>query len=165
MKTATTRYLLMSVYIAAIVTANTLVSALGPSVTIVNAFVFIGLDMTIRDYLHDLYEQPLKPMLILVCIGSLVSYLLNTGMIAVASAVSFLIANSVDTSVYHWLRVQPWLKRVLKSNVAASGVDSVLFPLIAFGAFLPEIVLGQWVAKVTGGMVFAFAFHFLRKGR
>lgn len=152
------QYILMILYILAIVAANTFASLFGPSVTIVNAFVFIGLDMAIRDYLHDLYDEPLKPMFILVGIGSLCSYLSNAGMIAIASAVSFLIANSADTSIYHYLRKQSWVHRSLKSNIAASGIDSLLFPLIAFGSFMPTIVAGQWIAKIAGGIVFTVIF-------
>jgi hypothetical protein len=42
-------------------------------------------------------------------------------------------------------------------------VDSVLFPTIAFGAFLPAIVLGQFVAKVAGGAVWSWILGYVRK--
>lgn len=40
-------------YLAAIVAANLLVARFGPSVVVLNAFLFIGLDITTRDSLHD----------------------------------------------------------------------------------------------------------------
>lgn len=40
-------------YLVAIVLANLTVAAFGPRMVIVNAFLFIGLDLTARDRLHD----------------------------------------------------------------------------------------------------------------
>ena len=44
------------------------------------------------------------------------------------------------------------------SNFFAAGADSLLFPTIAFGAFMPLIVLAQWTAKVLGGLVWSWVF-------
>ena len=40
------------VYAAAMTLANLSVAAFGPSVTAINAFVLIGLDLALRDWLH-----------------------------------------------------------------------------------------------------------------
>jgi hypothetical protein len=40
-------------YLAAIVAANLSVAHFGPSVAVLNAFLFIGLDLTTRDALHE----------------------------------------------------------------------------------------------------------------
>jgi len=53
------------------------------------------------------------------------------------------------------LRKRIFLVRANGSNVAGAGLDSLIFPTIAFGGLMPVIVLGQFVAKVLGGFVFS----------
>lgn len=147
-------------YLAAIVAANLTIAAFGPSAAIVVAFVFVGFDLVCRDALHDRWAGPaLWPkMLVLVAAGGALSYLLNAsaGQIAIASTVAFAAAALADAVVYHALRRRRFLERANGSNVVGAAVDSILFPTIAFGAFLPAIVLGQFLAKVAGGALFAY---------
>ena len=88
------------------------------------------------------------------------TYLLNpaAGMIAVASAVSFLVAALVDWAVF-MRTTGAWIKRANISNTAGAAVDSLLFPTIAFGALMPEIVALQFVAKVAGGAVWSYVLE------
>jgi hypothetical protein len=51
------------------------------------------------------------------------------------------------------------LIRANGSNVAGSAVDSIVFPTLAFGAFMPEIVLGQFVAKFVGGFLWSLVLQ------
>ena len=46
-------YLLIGAYLAAIVAANLSVATFGPAVSVANAFVFIALDLSSRDRLHE----------------------------------------------------------------------------------------------------------------
>jgi hypothetical protein len=41
---------------------------------------------------------------------------------------------------------------------AGAAVDSVLFPTIAFGVLMPEIVILQFAAKVIGGGFWSYIF-------
>jgi len=150
-------YILM--YLAAIVLANLTVAMFGPSMTIVNAFLFIGLDLVARDKLHDTWHDDnlwLK-MAALIATGSVISWLLNrdAGQIALASFVAFLLAGIADTVSYHLLRNRAWWQRVNGSNVVSAAVDSLVFPTLAFGALLPAIVIGQFAAKVAGGAMWS----------
>ena len=43
---------IVGLYLVAIIAANLLVAKFGPAISIVNAFLFIGLDLTARDKLH-----------------------------------------------------------------------------------------------------------------
>ncbi len=140
-------------YIASITTANLLVAHYGPSVTIANAFVLIGLDLVLRDYLHDAWRGRVAPMAGLIAAAGVTSYALNpaTGRIAVASTIAFTVAALVDWTVYATAHRSPWLVRSNASNVAGAAADSLLFPTLAFGAVLWPIVLGQFVAKTAGG--------------
>ncbi|MDG1177262.1 MAG: hypothetical protein P8O73_03090, partial [SAR324 cluster bacterium] len=50
------------------------------------------------------------------------------------------------------------------SNVAGSVIDPIVFPTLAFGVFMPEIVLGQFVAKFVGGFLWSLVLqNFFRK--
>lgn len=148
--------MLVLLYLAAIVSANLLVAKFGPSVTLINAFLFIGLDITTRDALHERWHKRyLWPkMAILILSGSMLSYWLNEGarQIALASAAAFLAAGSVDAISYSLLGKHARFVRVNGSNIFSAAVDSLIFPTVAFGSFLWPIVLGQFAAKVLGGL-------------
>ena len=149
----------------AIVLANLMVADLGPRVVIINAFLFIGLDLTARDHLHDTWKgnRLLPKMAVLIAAGSLLSWLLNrdAGRIALASFVAFAAAATVDAIVYHFLGKYPRWLRINGSNIPSAAVDSLLFPTLAFGVFLWPIVLGQFLAKVLGGFVWSLLFRSL----
>ncbi len=151
---------MVGLYLVAIVLANLTVAWFGPGMTIVNTFLFLGLDLTTRDRLHDAWHgrHLWSKMAALIAVGSALSWLLNrdAGQIALASMVAFAAASVVDTVAYHLLRNRAWWQRVNGSNVASAAVDSVVFPTLAFGAFLPWIVAGQFAAKVSGGAMWSW---------
>jgi len=146
---------IVALYLAAIVAANLIVAAIGPAVSVLTALVFIGLNLTARDRLHDLWSGTgLRwKMAALIAAGGLLSWMMNAdaARIAIASSVAFAASETVDALAYHFLRGRPWYERVNGSNTVSAAVDSFLFPALAFGAFLPLIVLGQFAAKVFGG--------------
>ena len=152
--------LAVSLYIAAMVVANLTVAAFGPAITPINAFLLIGLDLTLRDRLHERWaHRALWPrMLALIAVAGAVSWLLNpaSGRIALASVAAFVVAGLVDAVVYQALRDRPWMVRANGSNVAGAAADSLLFPTIAFGGLLPAVVAMQFVAKVAGGAFWAW---------
>lgn len=151
---------LVSSYLAAIIAANLLVVRFGPTIAVVNAFLFIGLDLTSRDYLHEAWQGKrlwLK-MASLIATGSVLSWLLNrdAGPIALASFIAFAGAGLADTLAYWILGDKRRLVKINGSNVVSAGVDSFLFPILAFGLpVLWPIVLGQFLAKSVGGMVWS----------
>lgn len=150
-------------YLAAVVAANLTVAAFGPSMTIVNAFLFIGLDLTSRDKLHDAWHGRglWWKMALLIGTGSVLSWVLNrdAGQIALASFVAFALAGIADALTYHFLHGREYIVRVNGSNVISAAVDSLVFPTLAFGALLPAIVLGQFAAKVVGGAVWSWVLR------
>jgi hypothetical protein len=156
---------LVGVYLLAIVAANLSVAAFGPAASILNAFLFIGLDLTTRDALHDRWhgDHLVLRMGALVAAGGAISFVLNSGagQIAVASTVAFALAATVDGLVYAALGSRSYMVRVNGSNIPAAAVDSLVFPTIAFGAFLPIVVLGQFAAKVAGGFVWSLVLNAL----
>lgn len=151
---------LVTVYVAAMSSANLLVAALGPWVSPLNSFVFIGLDLTLRDKLHDAWRGDARKMGALVLSACVISYAINpaSGMIALASFVAFAASAAVDWIVYGRLG-GGYMKRVNGSNAAGAAVDSLLFPTIAFGALMPPVIAAQFFAKVGGGYFWSLVFR------
>ena len=142
------------IYAAAMTLANLSVATWGPLVSPINAFVLIGLDLTMRDWLH--VRMRAWQMVALIACTGLLTCAMNTaaGLIAVASACSFSAAALVDWVTFMRLRGS-WMFRSNGSNVAGAAVDSIIFPTLAFGALMPHIVALQFVAKVAGGAIWA----------
>lgn len=158
---------LVTLYLAAIVAANLLIAQLGPQATFITAFLLIGLDITARDRLHDAWQGRglwLK-MAVLIAAGSLLSWLLNrnAGPVALASFVAFATSSIADTLTYHLLRQRAWIVKVNGSNVVSAAIDSLVFPTLAFGVLLPFVVLGQFIAKVAGGALWAAVLRSRRR--
>ncbi len=84
----------------------------------------------------------------------------NTPRIVAASLAAYLAASLVDVQIFAWWRArvgaerQRWL-RVLLSNAVSTGVDSVLFILIAFLGVQPvlPLIVGQYVVKMAVTLV------------
>ncbi len=155
-------------YLLAIVLANLSVATFGPAVSVLNAFLFIGLDLTTRDALHERWRNKnlARNMLMLIAAGSLLSWGLNkdAGIIALASFVAFAGAGLVDTIAYAILQDKTRLIKINGSNVAAALVDSILFPAIAFGfPLLVPVMIGQFVAKVGGGFLWSLIYSRVNK--
>lgn len=150
----------ITMYLAAIVLANLSSAYFGPAASVVNAFLFIGLDLTARDKLHDAWHGRglIWKMGALIVAGSFLSWVINrdAGQIALASMLAFALAAVADTVTYHLLKGREYLVRVNGSNVISAAVDSLVFPTVAFGGFLPLITLGQFAAKVFGGAMWAY---------
>lgn len=153
---------LIAVYIAAMVTANLLVWWLGPWFSPINAFFLIGLDLTLRDVMQERLSRWQLAGVILA--GGAITWGVNPAAahIAIASATAFLVSALADWAVYTALRSRPWLVRSNGSNVVGAAVDSIIFPTLAFGVFLPHIIAMQFAAKVFGGAVWSLIFQPMR---
>lgn len=142
------------IYAAAMIAANLSVAAFGPKVVPINAFVLIGLDLALRDWLH-VRLRPHQMLLVIAATGGL-TYLLNpaAGQIAIASSVAFALAAVAD-----WLTFArmpgSWLVRSNGSNVVGAAVDSIVFPALAFGALRWDVAASMLLAKVLGGAVWS----------
>lgn len=146
---------LIVVYIAAMVVANTLVWWLGPWFSPINAFLLIGLDLTLRDVMQERFNRWQLAGVIIV--GGIITWGVNPAAkhIAIASAVAFLVSAVADWAVYTALRSKPWLVRSNGSNVIGAAVDSAIFLPLAFGVFLPWAMFLQFLAKIGGGAVWS----------
>jgi len=147
------------IFVASLTLANLLVAWFGPWFSPINAFVLIGLDLSLRDKLHDLWDGDKLALKMggLIACASTISYVINpaSGMIALASFAAFAFSMIADTFAYHKLKNKKWFIRVNGSNIAGAAVDSFVFPAIAFGGLLLHIVALQFVAKVVGGLIWS----------
>jgi len=154
---------IMALYLAAVVAANLVVTWLGPEASVATAFLFIGLNITARDRLHDAWRgSGLRwKMAALIAGGAGISYAMNqaAAQVALASFAAFALSESADALVYDRLRDSRWAVRVNGSNVVSAAVDSVVFPTLAFGALMPFIVAGQFCAKVFGGAMWSWVLR------
>ena len=91
-------------YAAAMTLANLSIAAWGPWVSPINAFVLIGLDLALRDWLHVRLKA--WQMGALIASTGLLTYVLNpaAGTIAAASACAFSAAALVDWAAFAKLR-------------------------------------------------------------
>jgi hypothetical protein len=151
------------IYVLSLVAANLLVAYFGVWFSVINAFILIGLDLSLRDRLHDFWHEDKLVIKMggLIVISSLISYLLNpaTGIIAIASFSAFALSMLGDAISYHYLRSKAWFIRSNGSNFFGSAIDSLVFPTIAFGSLMPEIVLMQFLAKFVGGFIWSLILN------
>ena len=154
--------MLVIIFIGAMVVANLTIAAFGPWFSPINAFLLIGLDLVVRDRLHDKWSGkrlPLK-MFGLISAAAVITYAFNPAatFIAVASVAAFVLAMTVNTAIYYLVHNKPWMIRSNLSNTGGAAADSVTFPTIAFGSLMPEIIALQFVCKVLGGFLWSAAF-------
>lgn len=162
-----TTKLAIAIFIGAIATANLLIAEFGPWFSPINAFVLIGLDLSLRDWLHDKWRDQIWRMGALIAVAGVLSYLLNpaAGRIAIASTAAFMVASSMDAAVYHRLIDSRWLVRANGSNIVGAASDSIAFPIIAFGIFpgIAAVVALQFAAKVAGGALWSLVIGRIRR--
>lgn len=157
MKLENAKYI--SLYLIAIIAANLLTARYGPRMAYINAFLFIGLDLTARDKLHEAWggRGLIWKMGLLIASGSFLSWIFNqdAGRVAAASFIAFACAGLADALIYQLLKGRDYLVKVNGSNVVSSAVDSLVFPTIAFGGFSVWVTLMQFTAKILGGFIWS----------
>lgn len=116
--------------------------------------LLIGVALVLRDFLQE--ETNWKVSLLAVVLGSVVSWFTSDPFIAVASAVAFLSAETLDLLVYTPLRNKGKHVAVLLSGVVGALVDSMLFVYIAFGSL--EFSLGNTLGKLYATILVAAYF-------
>jgi queuosine precursor transporter len=156
------------IYLAAIVAANLSVAVFGPVTTPVNALLLIGLDLAVRDRLHLMWRgtRLWTRMLTLIVAGGALSCLVNpaSGRIALASVAAFSTASLTSAMTFQLGRRFQILIRANLANLAGAGVDTLVFPVIAFGTVYPLLAVAQFIAKVAGGAVWTWIiFRHIRK--
>lgn len=156
--------LTLAAYIATIPAANLLITHLGPVPVgfgqMAPAGVFMaGLALVLRDLLSEYARW--QTIAGAIAAGAVLSYLVASPALAVASAAAFGVAELADWAVYRRLRARGLLTAVWVSNAVGLVVDSVLFLHLAFGSL--DYLPGQVVAKVEMTALAVLALWALRR--
>lgn len=89
--------------------------------------LLVGSVLVLRDYAQRVWGHG---CLLLMAIAALLSYLLGSPEVALASATAFAVSETMDWLVYSLTR-RPFADRVLLSTCASAPVDSAVFLLLA----------------------------------
>jgi uncharacterized PurR-regulated membrane protein YhhQ (DUF165 family) len=104
---------------------------------------FAGLCFELRDLTQDTLGRVW--VLAAIVVGALLSALVATRAVAVASGVAFLLGELADFAIYTPLRKRWWLVAMLIANPIGDIVDSAVFLWIAFGSL--HFLTGQVIGK------------------
>lgn len=114
-----------------------------PPMSLLVGFVFVLRDLAQRDIGHRIWWAMLA--------GVALSYWMASPKVALASAVAFLIAESVDWAVYTFSKLT-MQERILWSSIVATPIDSIVF-LAMIGHLSVSGVVAMTVSKMLGAMV------------
>jgi len=170
------RWLIGYSYILSIFLANLAVSYFG----LVNLFglvfpagaLMIGLTFSLRDLVqrefgHKVWWFMIVSTIVTTLSGVILSHLpIPLWKVALASAVAFIVSESIDWFVYT-VMTKDILLRITVSNIFSTIADSILFVGIAFGAWglLPP-VYGQAIVKYTSSLlVLPIILYFRQRSR
>ncbi len=99
-------------------------------------------------------------------VAIVLSALIATPRIAVASGTAFLVAQLLDVFVFDWLRRQTWWRAPFLSAAGGSAVDTAVFFSLAFaGTPLPWVSLGitDFFVKLGFAAMLVGPFGYLRR--
>lgn len=96
--------------------------------------------------------------LIAIGIGAVVSYLLSSPFIVMASVASFVLSELADFAVYTPLAQKRLTLALIASGFVGAIIDSAAFLLIAFGSidFIGGQILGKLYAVVIASVIIPF---------
>lgn len=150
------------IYLSLIVLANVITASTAPlkigGLIIPYGTLFIGLTFVMRDMVQNKHgrNQTYLVIILALMVSAITSVLLgDTIWIVVASAITFLVSESLDTEIYTRTN-KPLHARVLLSGLFGGAVDSALFVLIGLSPLgagflpweaVPLAILGQYLVK------------------
>ena len=152
------KYLGIFVWLLAIVAANLSAANFGIWATPINAFLLVGLEITLRDYLHTKLTH--IQLVFMVVVGGVLSFIINKDALNIALGSSLAVTISCYVDYYIFSKSKgTWLSKSNKSNIGSAAVDSVVFPTVAFGVFNISVVLSQFAVKVFGDFIWGYLIN------
>jgi queuosine precursor transporter len=110
--------------------------------------LLVGMVLVLRDFAQRVWGHA---CLALMALAALLSYLLGSHEVALASASAFAVSETVDWLVYTVTR-RPFADRVLLSTAASAPVDSAVFLVLANLFTWPLFFIGL-TSKCTAGVI------------
>jgi hypothetical protein len=120
-----------------------------PPMSLAVGFVFVLRDFAQREVGHG--------VLLAVLAGAVLSWLMASPYVAIASATAFLISEVADWGVYTWTR-RPLHERILWSSAFGTPIDSAVF-LLLIGHFSWSGVALMTASKMLGAAVVAWSIQ------
>ena len=121
--------------------------------------IFAGFTLAARDVVQDCLGR--WAVLVVIVIGTLLSFLVASPAIAIASAAAYLFAELADFAVYTPIRARAmfgdrkWALAVVSSNVVGAFADTIIFLGLAFGALsIMPALAGQMVGKMWATLMY-----------
>jgi uncharacterized PurR-regulated membrane protein YhhQ (DUF165 family) len=168
-------------YLLSIVAANLVTASLAPLhilgfIVPVGTFL-IGASFVLRDFTQMKYGRKaayiaIGVALVLSAVTSLA--LKDTMMVVIASALSFIVSETINTEVFTAMYQKSYAKRIIISGVIGGLLDSGIFVLVGlsplFGsnmlpwAFVANAIIGQFIFKALMQFLGAAAVKVLRRG-
>lgn len=165
---------LLAVYIGSVVAGNWLTSHYGlvavfPGLTATAGTVVIGGAIMTRDLLQDAIGR--IGVLTALLTGAALSYATSSHTIALASGITFLLAEGLEFTVYTPLRRRTgwgsgrWGRVVAMANLTGALADTFLFLWLAGFPITTAVVAGQMVAKAYVTVAVIAAGMAIRRAR
>lgn len=161
-------------YLISIVTANVVTAAFAPlqfgMFIVPMGTLLIGATFIFRDLVQNKYGRAKTYIFIFVALGfsALASFMLgDTLLIVLASAISFVVAETADTEIYTRLKL-PMAWRVFYSGIVGGFLDSVIFVVIGLSPLganfipweaVPAAIVGQIIVKTVIQMIGALILN------
>ena len=135
--------------------------------------LLIGATFIFRDLVQNKYGRAKTYLFIFIALilSALVSFILgDTLLIVVASALSFVVAETADTEIYTRLKL-PMAWRVFYSGIVGGFLDSVIFVVIGLSPLganilpweaVPSAIIGQIIVKTVIQMFGALILNQVR---
>ena len=161
--------LVIALFLGSAVSANIAVNAWGQPALVFTAWVLIPFDLLTRDILHDRWRGPAlwKRMALLILLGALLTCAASwdARQVALASFLAFAASGATNAAVFHRLLHRTRYFRMNASNLFAASVDSIVFPVVAFGAAGTSgaLCFAQATSKFVGGLLWSAAFLYLAR--
>lgn len=130
-----------------------------PGLMAPSGVLLVGLALVLRDLVHE--RAGATAAALAVVAGAALSFATADPRVAVASAVAYLLAETVDFAVYTPLRRRGLALAVAASGVVGAFADSAVFTRLAFGSF--EFSAGNTLGKLYASAAAAILIVAIRK--
>ena len=161
-------------YLISIVIANVVTAAFAPlqfgMFIVPMGTLLVGATFIFRDLVQNKYGRAKTYLLIFIALAlsALASFMLgDTLLIVLASAISFVVAETADTEIYTRLKM-PMAWRVFYSGIVGGFLDSVIFVVIGLSPLganflpweaVPAAIVGQIIVKTIIQMIGALILN------
>jgi uncharacterized PurR-regulated membrane protein YhhQ (DUF165 family) len=143
--------LALILYVATIVMANVATAhwglvPVGFGLVVTAGTYFAGFALLAR----DIVQEAAGVVLVLggIAVGGLLSWVMATPQLAIASALAFGLAEVADLAVYTPLRGHGFSRAAMASNIVGAVVDTFVFLWVAGFPITVNVVTGQLVGKL-----------------